>query len=193
MFAPTLSRSHRRQVSDLRARLAKALEPVIITEDAKFAPLTAKAGELAAEIAGIERAAGEGGLEEAADLLSNRKEQLRLVEGQVSALQASRDKAQQLADQESADLVDALSGEAHSLLTDVAVAFESQHREHLEAEITPYAGNPSRVPQMLNFFPVPLEYLRRIRRFREHSAEAKSLVGFLTAALDNKDFLMPEL
>ena len=191
MFQPTLSKGQRRQATDLHTRLAAAKEPSVIEDSPKLAPLLTRREELTREIAGIERGAGDGNLEETASLLANRRAQLHLVELQISELQGARSKAEEIAQKQSAATLDSLSGEAEILLVEVATSFQRQHKEALEAAIAQYAVcHSAEARNLIQMIPWFLQYLQNIRAFRDGYTAPAQLVEWLEAALNSEDFLM---
>jgi hypothetical protein len=191
MFTPALSREQRRLASDLRTRLTAALEPVVIEDNPKLEPLVTKSEELTREIAGIERGAGEGNLEEAAQLITNRRAQLHLVQLQISELQGARSKAEDLAQEKSAETLESLRVEARNLLVEVASGFQAQHHEALENAIGQYATNgTAHARNVIKLLPWFLQYLRNIRTFRDSYTAPARLLEWLNAALKSEDFLM---
>ena len=110
MFTPKLSAAQRRAVTDLRTRLAGAMEPVVVAQSSELAPLIAKRDELAADIAGIECHTVANNLEEQAQLLTNRKGQLHLVEVRLKELRGAHESAEALAKEKTAETLAAISG-----------------------------------------------------------------------------------
>ena len=191
MFTPRLSAAQRRAVTDLRTRLASALEPVVVDEPPELAQIIIRRNELRAEISGIERNAGAGNLEERAQILANRKAQEHLVDVRLKELSEKRERAEAEGRKKSAEALDALAGEAHNLLADVAKDLHDQHRTAFEAAAVQYATTPAQSHQLVNLFPFFVNYLRAIRRFQENGNDPARLLQFLGAALEGKDFLMP--
>jgi hypothetical protein len=191
MFTPALSREQRRLASDLRTRLTAALEPVVIEDNPKLEPLVTKSEELTREIAGIERGAGEGNLEEAAQLITNRRGQLHLVQLQISELQGARTKAGEQQEQKSAETLASLTAEARGLLIEIATGFQGQHKQALLEAVGQYANRHSaEAANVVRLIPWFNSYLKRIRAFQDGYTAPARLLEWLNAALKSEDFLM---
>jgi hypothetical protein len=191
MFTPSLTKGQRQQAADIRTRLAAALEPTIIQDNPKLAVLVTTREELTLEIAGIERGAGAGNLEEAAQLLSNRRTQLHLVQLHISELQGARTKAEELAQQKTAETLNSVYSEARPLLIEIATSFATQHRAALEQAIGQYVQegghHAHNVAGMIPWF---LQYRRNIRAFETKGIGPNRLLQWLGEALECRDFLM---
>jgi antitoxin (DNA-binding transcriptional repressor) of toxin-antitoxin stability system len=190
MFTPKLSAAQCRAATDLRTRLAGALEPVVVGQPAELSSLIAKRNEIAAAIAGIERRTAADNLEEQAQILANRKAQLHLVEVRLKELRDAHEAAEALAKNKSAETLAAISDEAWSFLADVAGDFHGQHRAAFKDAAVQYATRPAQADQLVNLFPFFHDYLRAIRRFRENGADPARLLQFLGDALEGQDYLM---
>jgi hypothetical protein len=190
MFTPELLAAQRRAVTDLRTRLASAMEPAVVDEPPELAHFISKREELAADIAGIERHTVADNLVEQAVIAGVRKAQMHLVEARLKELMAAHEAAKALAENKSAETLAAISGEAWSFLADVVGEFHGQHRAAFKDAAVQYATCPAQADQIVNLFPFFLDYLRAIRRFRENGADPARLLQFLGDALEGQDYLM---
>jgi hypothetical protein len=115
---------------------------------------------------------------------------MHLVEVRLKGLRDAHEAAKALAEKKSAETLAAISGEAWSLLADVAGEFHGQHRAAFKDAAVQYAAHPAQADQLVNLFPFFLDYLRTIRRFRDNGADPARLLGYLAAAMEGEDFLM---
>jgi hypothetical protein len=191
MFAPKLSAAQGRAVTDLQTRLASALKPVSVDEPLELSRLRAKHDPLAAEIAGIERDANAGNLEERAQILANRKAQEHLVDVRLKELRGKHEVTEAEARNKSAATLAATRSETRDILIQIANDFQDQHRKSFESACLQYVNFPEQANQLVNLFPFFLRYKLAIRHFVEHRVEPIQLLEWLGAALAGRDFLMP--
>ncbi len=193
MFTPKLSPAQRRAVTDLRSRLAAALQPTVVGQPPELAPLLAKRAEKVAEIEHRERGVSVADLENAAAVVANLREQVRLIDLEIGKVNAAQKEAAAITGKQSADaLADACAG-ARELLRQVATDFHDQHRAWFEGVAVRYAIGPVPAPQIVNLFPFFLTYKKAIRRFEQNGAESKDLLEWLDEALAGRDFLMHKI